>query len=65
MKALVVTRGAQGSDIYVDGADLAYSGRGARNVVDPIGCGDAYRGGVLYGIAASAWTGKRPVVSPP
>ena len=51
VKALVVTRGAQGSDLYVDGGILHIPVAGARNIVDPIGCGDAYRGGLLYGIA--------------
>ncbi len=50
MKALVVTRGGDGSDIYVDGGVLHVPVAPARRIVDPIGCGDAYRGGLLYGI---------------
>ncbi len=51
VKALVVTRGAEGSDIYVGGSTLHVPVAKARALVDPIGCGDAYRGGLLYGIA--------------
>jgi len=51
VKALVVTRGAEGSDIYVGGAALHVPVAPVRAVADPIGCGDAYRGGLLYGIA--------------
>jgi len=51
VKALVVTRGAEGSDIYADGSRVHIPVAAARALVDPIGCGDAYRGGLLYGIA--------------
>jgi adenosine kinase len=51
VKALVVTRGAEGSDIYLGNTLLHVPVAAARQVVDPIGCGDAYRGGLLYGIA--------------
>jgi adenosine kinase len=51
VKALVVTRGAEGSDIYVGDSVLHIPVAAARTLVDPIGCGDAYRGGLLYGIA--------------
>ena len=53
VKALVVTRGAEGSDIYVGGSTLHVPVAKAQALVDPIGCGDAYRGGLLYGIANS------------
>ncbi|MGE8355304.1 MAG: carbohydrate kinase family protein [Microvirgula sp.] len=48
--ALVVTRGAQGSDIYAD-RHYRIEGVPAERVVDPTGCGDAYRAGLLYGIS--------------
>jgi adenosine kinase len=51
VKALVVTRGAEGSDIYTAGDTLHVPVASAHGIVDPIGCGDAYRGGLLYGIA--------------
>jgi len=51
LKAVVVTRGANGSDIHVDGGVIRIPVATARTVVDPTGCGDAYRAGLLYGIA--------------
>ena len=50
--ALVVTMGAEGSIIHADGATYAISAVRPTTVVDPTGCGDAYRAGLLYGIAA-------------
>jgi adenosine kinase len=52
VRALVVTRGAEGSIIYADGRRLDIPSVKAEEVVDPTGCGDAYRAGLLYGIAA-------------
>jgi adenosine kinase len=49
--ALIVTRGAQGSVIYAKGERIAIPCVPAKQVVDPTGCGDAYRAGLLYGIA--------------
>jgi len=51
LKALVVTRGASGSEIHLDGRIINVPIAKAREVVDPTGCGDAYRAGLLYGIA--------------
>jgi adenosine kinase len=51
VRALVVTRGAQGSTIYADGTRYDIPCVPADAVVDPTGCGDAYRAGLLYGIA--------------
>jgi adenosine kinase len=51
-KALILTRGAQGSVIYTDGQKLDIPCVKATGEVDPTGCGDAYRAGLLYGIAA-------------
>ena len=51
LKALVVTRGASGSDVHVDGKLIHVPIAPAREVVDPTGCGDAYRAGLLYGIS--------------
>ena len=52
VKALVVTLGAQGSHIYKNGARIEIPCVKPEDVVDPTGCGDAYRAGLLYGIAA-------------
>jgi adenosine kinase len=51
VKALVATLGAQGSLIYAAGKRHEIPTVPAEKVVDPTGCGDAYRAGLLYGIA--------------
>ena len=50
LKALVVTLGGKGSLIYSDGRRLEIPCARADQVVDPTGCGDAYRAGLLYGL---------------
>jgi adenosine kinase len=52
LKALILTRGAEGSVIYADGRQYDIPCAKAAAVVDPTGCGDAYRAGLLYGIAS-------------
>jgi adenosine kinase len=52
LKALILTRGAEGSAIYADGQRFEIPCAKATAVVDPTGCGDAYRAGLLYGIAS-------------
>jgi len=54
VKALIVTLGANGSYIYADGQRFEIPPVKADEVVDPTGCGDAYRAGLLYGIS-SGW----------
>jgi adenosine kinase len=49
--ALVVTRGAQGSEIRARGRTVTIPSAPAAQVVDPTGCGDAFRAGLLYGIS--------------
>jgi len=51
VKALIVTLGGNGSHIYADGQRFEIPCVKADKVVDPTGCGDAYRAGLLYGIA--------------
>ncbi|MCE5182325.1 MAG: carbohydrate kinase family protein [Betaproteobacteria bacterium] len=51
VKALIVTRGAQGSEIHADGQRYDIPCVKAGDEVDPTGCGDAYRAGLLYGIS--------------
>jgi len=48
--ALIVTLGADGSLIYADGKQIAIPTPKPASVVDPTGCGDAYRSGLMYGI---------------
>jgi adenosine kinase len=50
VRALIVTLGAKGSMIYSDGKVLEIPCLRAEQVIDPTGCGDAYRAGLLYGI---------------
>ena len=50
VKALVVTRGALGSVIHTGGQRIEIPCVEAEKVVDPTGCGDAYRAGLVYGI---------------
>jgi adenosine kinase len=52
VEALVVTKGAAGSIIYAKGQRHEIPSVKPTEVVDPTGCGDAYRAGLLYGIAA-------------
>jgi adenosine kinase len=49
--ALIVTLGGLGSHIYADGQRFEIPCVKADKIVDPTGCGDAYRAGLLYGIA--------------
>ena len=51
LDALIVTRGEKGSEIYAGGERYDIPPVAASAVVDPTGCGDAYRAGLLYGIA--------------
>jgi adenosine kinase len=50
VQALIVTRGAKGSSIYVAGKELTIPTATPADVRDPTGCGDAYRAGLLYGL---------------
>jgi adenosine kinase len=52
LKALILTRGAEGSVIHANGQRFDIPCAKAKAVVDPTGCGDAYRAGLLYGIAS-------------
>jgi adenosine kinase len=50
VEALIVTCGAKGSTIYTGARQSAIPAAPARAVVDPTGCGDAYRAGILHGL---------------
>ncbi len=50
VKALIVTLGGDGSLIYADGKQIAIPTPKPKAIVDPTGCGDAYRAGLLHGI---------------
>ena len=49
--AMIVTKGAEGSEITTGGETIRIPTVPAAEEVDPTGCGDAYRAGLLYGIA--------------
>jgi adenosine kinase len=56
--ALIVTLGGEGSRIYTDGFVLDIPTVQPTALLDPTGCGDAYRAGLLYGIA-QGWDWQR------
>ena len=51
VRALIVTRGGAGSTIHAGGKTFEIPVVRAGRVVDPTGCGDAYRAGLIYGLA--------------
>ena len=53
VKALIVTKGAQGAEIYTDGKCISIPPVPAAKVIDPTGCGDAFRGGLLFGLESN------------
>jgi len=56
--ALVVTQGGEGSTIHADGRAIHIPAAKTEELVDPTGCGDAYRAGLLYGLA-QGWDWER------
>ncbi len=50
VRALIVTRGAEGSVIHADGREIRIPAVRPEAVVDPTGCGDAYRAGLVFGL---------------
>ncbi len=50
VKALVVTRGAEGSVVYTQERTWTIPCVKPKAVVDPTGCGDAYRAGLIHGL---------------
>ena len=49
-RAFIITRGGNGSTIYADGKETIIPCAEPTALLDPTGCGDAYRAGLLYGI---------------
>jgi adenosine kinase len=56
--AVIVTRGGDGCTVHASGAQTHVSAVKAEALVDPTGCGDAFRAGLLYGMARS-WSWER------
>jgi adenosine kinase len=50
VRALIVTRGAAGSSIHTQDGELSIPCAPVQQVVDPTGCGDAYRAGLIHGL---------------
>jgi adenosine kinase len=50
VKGLVVTLGAQGCEVWEEGHKRLVDPVRAQAVVDPTGCGDAWRGAMLFGL---------------
>jgi adenosine kinase len=52
-RAVIVTRAGEGSSVFAGGQRIDVPAVAPDSVVDPTGCGDAYRAGLLYGMARS------------
>jgi adenosine kinase len=52
--ALIVTRGEEGCSIYQSGSRIDVKAVAPYRIVDPTGVGDAFRGGLMKGMAAGA-----------
>jgi adenosine kinase len=50
LQGVIVTLGAAGCEVWVQGRCETVPGVAAESVVDPTGCGDAFRGALLYGL---------------
>lgn len=50
LSGVIVTLGAEGCDVWVQGVCERVAGVAAEQVVDPTGCGDAFRGALLHGL---------------
>lgn len=50
VQGLVVTLGAEGCEVWVDGERTGIAPVKAAAVIDPTGCGDAFRGALLFGL---------------
>jgi adenosine kinase len=50
VRALIVTRGAEGSIIYAGEDRFVIPPARVRAEVDPTGCGDAFRAGIIHGL---------------
>jgi adenosine kinase len=61
LRGVIVTLGAEGCDLWQQGQCTHIPGVKAEQVLDPTGCGDAFRGALLYGLERG-WPLERCVV---
>ena len=50
LRGVVVTLGAEGCELWQSGTRTRVAGVAAEQVIDPTGCGDAFRSALLYGL---------------
>lgn len=60
LRGVIVTLGANGCELWQQGVRSHVAGVAATEVVDPTGCGDAFRGALLYGLERD-WSLERCV----
>jgi adenosine kinase len=60
LQGVIVTLGAEGCDLWIAGERTHVPGVKAEAVVDPTGCGDAFRGALLHGLT-QGWDLARSV----
>jgi len=60
LKGVIVTLGAEGCDLWQQGVRTHVAGVAASEIVDPTGCGDAFRGALLFGLERG-WSLERCV----
>ncbi len=60
LRGVIVTLGAEGCDLWRNGVRVHVAGEPATAVLDPTGCGDAFRGALLHGLS-HGWTLERCV----
>jgi len=61
LRGVIVTLGAEGCELWQQGQRTHVPGLKAEQVLDPTGCGDAFRGALLYGLERG-WELSRCVV---
>tara|TARA_S200000501_G_scaffold377182_1_gene434597 strand:+ start:484 stop:1416 length:933 start_codon:yes stop_codon:yes gene_type:complete len=50
VKSLIVTHGKNGAELYLNNEHFIFPAIDVKEEVDPTGCGDAFRAGMIYGI---------------
>ena len=60
LRGIVVTLGAEGCELWQNGLRVRVPGLAAETIVDPTGCGDAFRAALLHGIE-QGWSLERCV----